>query len=98
MPAVLSTQSGSQPTREDDGERAAGYRTSGGSFRMPLDRLGFFPGNRGGMGCSGSHVHEVAWDGTANKVKLRRYKEIEIAAIPEGKHAAITGHWKSLQR
>ena len=113
MPAVLSTMGstevlgGSQPTRgvkrssgnlEDDGDRAAKYRSAAGSFRMPLERLGFYPDNRGGMGCSGYHVHEVAWDGTANKVKLRRYREVEIAAIPKNRLPEIIGHWKSLQR
>ena len=67
---------------EDSGDRAAKYRKPGGHFRMPLDRLGFDPRNRGGLGLSPTHAHEIAWDGTdqpyGNGVTLRRYKEVEV--------------------
>ena len=66
----------------DSGDRAANYRKPGGNCRFDLERLAFHPDNRGGLGCSAWHAHEVAWDGTDNGVSLRRYKEVEIVEIP----------------
>ena len=69
-------QSGSQPTGakrkrlEDPGDRAAKYLKPGGSFRMGLRRLGFHPRNRGGLGVSPTHVHDVAWDNVSNSTSL----------------------------
>ena len=81
--------SGSQPTGtkrsrnlKDSGDRAAKYRKPGGNFRLDLERLGFHPDNRGGLGVSAKHAHEVAWDGTDNGVSLRRYKEVEVVEVP----------------
>ena len=72
---------------EDSGDRAAKYRKAGGHFRMPLSRIGFDPRNRGGLGVSPRHAHEIAWDGTdppnGNGVTLRRYKEVEVVEVPQ---------------
>ena len=44
---------------EDAGERAQKRRRPG-NLRIGLEKIGFWPGNRGGMGISPYHVHEVA--------------------------------------
>ena len=53
-----------------------------GCMRIPLDRIGFWPGDRGGLGISSHHMHEVAWDCVANKTKLHRYGHVDLIEIP----------------
>ena len=67
---------------EDASDRAAKYLKSG-TFRMPLSQIGFHPDNRGGMGISPYHVHEVAADCQSNGLKQRRYSHVEVVKIPE---------------
>ena len=67
---------------EDAGDRAQRQRRPG-LVRIPLDKIGFWPGNRGGLGISAHHVHEVAWDCLANKTKLQRYTCVDLIEIPE---------------
>ena len=67
---------------EDAGDRAQKRRRVG-FVRIPLDKIGFDPRNRGGIGCSGYHAHEVAWDCMANKTRLTRYDHMDIVKIPE---------------
>ena len=54
-----------------------------GSVRIPLDQIGFWPGNRGGLGISPYHVHEVAWDCKVNITKLQRYHHVDLVEIPQ---------------
>ena len=54
-----------------------------GCVRIPLDQIGFWPGNRGGLGTSSHHVHEVAWDCKANKTSLKRYQHVDLIEIPQ---------------
>ena len=53
-----------------------------GLVRVDLDEIGFWPDNRGGLGASGYHCHEVAWDCRANKTKLQRYGHVSLIEIP----------------
>ena len=66
---------------EDAGDRAQKHRKPG-LVRVPLDKIGFSPGNRGGLGVAPHHVHEVAWDCIANKTKLHRYGHVDLIEIP----------------
>ena len=66
---------------EDPGDRAQRHRRLG-LCRIPLDKLGYLPDNRGGLGISPFHVHELAWDCVANGVKLSRYTHVDIVKIP----------------
>ena len=62
----------SQDSLEDAGDRAQKRRKMG-QMRISLDRIGFWDANRGGLGLSSDHVHEMAWDCLANKTKIERY-------------------------
>ena len=66
---------------EDAGDRAQKYRRLG-LVRIDLDKLLFWPPNRGGVGVSAYHAHEVAWDCKSNKTKASRYNHIDIVEIP----------------
>ena len=50
--------------------------------RIPLEKIGFWPGNRGGNGVGSFHVHEVANDIMANKIRRIRYEPVELLEIP----------------
>ena len=65
----------------DPADRAAGLRLAA-QYRIPLPKLGFDPRNRGGVGISAFHVHEVCWDCLSNKVRLKRYGAVEVVRIP----------------
>ena len=67
---------------EDAGDRAQKHRKTG-LVRIPLDKIGFWQHNRGGIGINSHHVHEVAWDCKANKTKLQRYQHVDIIEIPQ---------------
>ena len=73
----------SQEQLEDAGDRAQKRRKQG-MVRIPLDKIGFWPDNRGGLGMSSHHLHEVAWDCKANKTKLQRYGYVDLVEIPAG--------------
>ena len=51
--------------------------------RVPLEQIGFWEGNRGGLGCSGYHSHEVAHDCLANKTRLQRYGHVDLMEVPK---------------
>ena len=68
--------------QEDPADRALRKRKSG-EQRIPTDRIGFWPGNRGGTGISSYHVHEVAQDCMQNKVRINRYSPVELVEVPE---------------
>ena len=85
--ASQKDSTGSQPSEkrtralEDAGDRAQKKRKAG-LMRVPLEKIGFWPGNRGGLGISPYHVHEVAWDCVANKTKLSRYGHVDLLEVP----------------
>ena len=66
---------------EDAGDRAQKLRKQG-LVRIPLDKIGFWPSNRGGAALSSHHLHEVTWDCVANRTKLQRYEHVDIVEIP----------------
>ena len=66
---------------EDAGDKAQHHHMPG-SARISLDRIGYWPGNRGGLGISSHHVHEVAHDCNANRTKLQRYGHVALIEIP----------------
>ena len=68
----------------DPGDRAMKLRRQG-MERIQLDQIGFYPDNRGGMGISPHHVHEVAHDCIANGVKLSRYNAVQVVILPREK-------------
>ena len=67
---------------EDAGDRAQKL-SKPGMVRIPLEQIGFWDKNRGGVGANGHHVHEVAHDVLTNKTKLQRYGHCNIILIPE---------------
>jgi hypothetical protein len=79
---------------EDAGDRAARLRMPD-CYRRDLATIGFHPGNRGGLGISPRYVHEVAYDGLQNGVKLRRYVAVCIVKIPERYLSWMDMTWES---
>ena len=60
-----------------------------GLCRISLHQLGFLEENRGGLGISPYHNHEVAWDCVANGVKLNRYGHVDVVRLPANKLEAF---------
>ena len=73
---------------EDAVDRAQKFRKQG-TMRVDLDEIGFWPSNRGGLGVSSHHIHEVAWDCKANKTRLDRYSPVGLIEIPSDMLASI---------
>ena len=84
----------SQDAIEDAGDRAQKRRKMG-HMRISLDRIGFWDGNRGGLGISAHHAHEVAWDCLANKTKLERYGYFIERSLP-GIFSILVCPWTDL--
>ena len=66
---------------EDAADRAQAKRRHG-LVRIPTDKVGFWPGNRGDAGINPSHVHDVAHDIMINKCRLTRYEPVGLLKIP----------------
>ena len=62
------------------GDRALKLRRTG-QCRIPLDEIGFYPENRGGMGISPHHAHEIAHDCLAHTTKVSRYIEVNVVVL-----------------
>ena len=90
MPQEAPSQamSGSQPS-QDPGDRAQMLRKGGSLIRIPLHKIGFWPGNRGGLGISPHIAMEVTWDCMANKTKQARYGHVDLVLIPPDLRDAI---------
>ena len=56
-------------------------------LRIPLDQLGFSMQNRGGMGVSPHHIHEIAWDCLWNYTSVSLYQEVHVVKMPDCKLA-----------
>ena len=65
----------------DHADRAQTHRISG-TTRIPFSKIGFWPGNRSGMGILPYHVHEVANDIVCTGTKIDRYISVGIVKIP----------------
>ena len=63
-------------------DRAEQYRIAN-EQRIETDRFGFMDCNRGGLGISSPHVHEVAEDRMKNRTRLARYGAVK-GVILEG--------------
>ena len=72
----------------DPSDRAQSKRKYG-ERRIPLEQLGFWPGNRGTLGISGHHVHEVAYDVLTRRTKIARYIHASVIEIPKDMLAEI---------
>ena len=70
---------------EDASDRAQKRRKSDCLARVHLDKITFWPFNRGSSGIISHHIHEVAFDCVTNKVSRRRYNHVDIVEIPDGK-------------
>jgi len=70
-----------QKLDDDPLDRALSYREVG-LERRPLAELGFCEANRGQLGLSSTHVHEVAFS-CFSGVKLYRYKQVDVVRVPE---------------
>ena len=68
-------------TASDPLDRALRFREEG-LFRKKLDELGLLQCNRGNLGISGHHMHEVAWSCILG-VRANRYKQVEVVRVPE---------------
>ena len=68
--------------REDASERAHKKLKAEG-VRTPLEHIGFWDGNRGGLGFVSHHVHHVALQCMREDVKLLRYGRVVIVEIPK---------------
>ena len=67
---------------EDAADRAERKRNYG-TVRVPANKIGFWPGNRGGTGINSIHVHEIARDIMLRKCRRQRYEPVELLAVPE---------------
>ena len=68
---------------EDAADRAERHRKHG-EQRVHLGQVGFWPSNRGGVGVSSTHIHEVCSDIKTNKIRRQRYEPLQLLAVPEG--------------
>ena len=66
---------------EDASDRAQLHRWAD-LERVPLDSIGYWPGNRG-FGISPFHVHEIANDVLVNRTLKTRYINVEIVEITD---------------
>ena len=62
-------------------ERAFTYREPGLVRKHPK-LIGFHPDNRGGMGISSKHAHEVAYSCLDGVIPVR-YKQVDVVRVPE---------------
>ena len=72
----------------DASDRAQKARKHG-ELRVPLDKIGVWPGNRGGLGLSSHRARDVAWDCMANKTKLQRYGHVNLIEINAAESTAM---------
>jgi hypothetical protein len=69
------------PGISDDLDRALSYR-NGNIIRLLPQKLGLLQFNRGGLGISPKHVHEVARSCQKDGVRLNRYTCVDIVPVP----------------
>ena len=65
---------------EDAADRAERKRNYG-TVRVPANKIGFWPGNRGRTGINSIHVHEIARDIMFRK--RSRYEPVQLLEVPE---------------
>ena len=52
-----------------------------GTLRIPAKQLGFLPANRGRLGITPYHAHEICNDRMVNKTSRRRYANAKIVEL-----------------
>ena len=67
---------------EDAVDRAMRYRNFDKS-RVDFSSIGFWPGNRGGVGISSKQVHNVCEDIMGKKCRIQRYDHVDLVEVPE---------------
>jgi hypothetical protein len=67
---------------EDAADRAERKRNYG-TVRVPANKIGFWPGNRGRTGINSIHVHEIARDIMFRK--RSRYEPVQLLEVPEAR-------------
>ena len=72
----------------DAADRAQGHRKEG-LFRIPLDKIVWWTGNRNGQGISANHVHEIAREILQNRTSTQRYRHVDVIEVPEHMKAEI---------
>ena len=61
-------------------DRAEQFRIPG-EMRVPVDKMGFLRCNRGGLGISPSHVHEIIEDRMKNGTRPNRYNAVKVVIL-----------------
>ena len=61
-------------------DRAEEFRIPG-EMRVPVDKMGFLACNRGGLGISPNHVHEVCEDRMKNGTRPSRYVAVKVVQL-----------------
>ena len=69
------------PGISDDLDRALSYR-NGDIIRLLTSKLGLLQFNRGGLGISPKHVHEVARSCQKDGVRKNRYHVVDVVPVP----------------
>ena len=67
---------------EDAVDRAMRYRRMD-KTRIDLGEIGFWPGNRGGVGINSIQVHRVCEDIMRQKCRIQRYDHVDLVEVPE---------------
>ena len=67
---------------EDAVDRAMWYRQFD-KCRVPLKLIGFWPGNRGGVGINSKQVHKVCEDIMGQKCRIQRYGHVDLVEVLE---------------
>ena len=63
----------------DRADRKRKYSTS----RVPVHKIGYWPGNRGGTGINSRHVHDIAKDMMFRKCRRTRYEPVHLLEVPD---------------
>ena len=74
---------------DDVADMALKRRRRVGLVRVSLDKIGFDPMYKGGVGVSGHHVHEVASHCVAHRTLRQQYGQVDIVKIPDDRLAEI---------
>ena len=58
-------------------------------FRIPLDKIVWWTGNRNGQGISADHVHEIAREILQNRTSTQRDRHVDVIEVLEHMKAEI---------
>ena len=80
---------------EDAADRAMRKRKLGDNARIDLDRIGFWPDNKDGIGVSSRHIHEIAEDIMNNKTRFNRHEPAKLLELLGPRLKKIRGQNKA---